>query len=290
MNHSTAKANVLLCVAALIWGTAFVAQKVGMEAIGPLWYSALRFALGLLIVLPLLLREKPSKKPLPRDWLTGVAIGMLLFTGINLQQFALLYTSLANTGFITGLYVVFVPVIGFFIGHRYGSGVWTGIGLAIAGLYFLSIRGTDAGLNINTGDLLTLISAVIWSLHVISLSGFGHCLPPIRLAVTQFATCSLLSMLLALTMEPISWHAVREAAVPLLYGGILSVGVGFTLQVIAQRHARATYSAVILSSEAIIAAIAGWLILNETLDARAIVGCALMLAGILLAQLAPQRI
>ncbi len=289
MNRQVAKANILLSIAALIWGSAFVAQKLGMENLGPFWYSALRFLLGTFVVAPLLWRERVAVALTPRDWATGIGIGLLLFSGISLQQVALQYTSLANSGFITGLYVVFVPVLGLFFGQRYGFGVWAGVALAVAGLYLLSIKGGPGGFEMNRGDMLTLISAVIWAVHVIALSGFGHCLPPVRLAVTQFATCALLSLLVAAWIEPISLPAIQAAAVPVLYGGILSVGVGFTIQVLAQRHARAAHSAIILSLEAVVAAIAGWLILNEALGVRAIAGCALMLTGTLLAQLAPSR-
>ncbi|MCL2309198.1 MAG: DMT family transporter [Proteobacteria bacterium] len=289
MNRQIVKANVLLSLAALIWGSTFAAQKLGMENLGPFWYTALRFLLGTLIVAPLLWRERVVSTLKPRDWATGVGIGLLLFSGINLQQVALQYTSLANSGFITGLYVVFVPVLGLFFGQRYGFGVWTGVTLAVIGLYLLSVKGDPYGLTMNRGDVLTLISAMIWAIHLIALSGFGHCLPPVRLAVTQFVTCAVLSLLVAACIEPISLPAIQAAAIPVLYGGVLSVGIGFTVQVLAQRHARAAHSAIILSLEAVVAAVVGWLILDETLGLRAIIGCTLMLAGALLAQLAPQR-
>lgn len=284
MNRQVVRANFMLFVAAAIWGSAFVAQKVGMDVIGPFWFTGLRFALGTLMIAPLLLVEKPARQIKRSDWMTGIGIGLLLFVGINLQQVALIYTTVANTGFITGLYVALVPVICLFSGHRYGAGVWVGVAMAIIGLYLLSVRGD---FQINPGDLLTMISAVFWAFQVIALSNSGHCLPPVRLAMTQFFTCVVLSVLVALFREPISFAIIGDAGIPLLYGGIMSVGFGFTIQVIAQRYAHAAHSAIILSLESVVAAFTGWLVLNEALDARALIGCALMLAGTIVAQLSP---
>lgn len=284
MNRQVVRANILLFVAAVIWGSAFVAQKVGMEAIGPFWFTGLRFALGTVMIAPLLLIEKPARQLKRSDWMTGIGIGLLLFAGINLQQVALIYTTVANTGFITGLYVALVPVICLFSGHRYGAGVWVGVAMAITGLYLLSVRGD---FQINPGDLLTMLSAVFWAFQVIALSSSGHCLPPVRLAMTQFSTCVVLSVLVAVFREPISLAIIGDAGIPLLYGGIMSVGFGFTIQVVAQRYAHAAHSAIILSLESVVAAVTGWLVLNEALDARALIGCALMLAGTIVAQLSP---
>lgn len=282
MNQQTVRANLLLLLAAIIWGSTFVAQKIGMGAIGPFWFSAIRFSLGLLVILPLVRRERCEQPPKLKHYLIGICVGLLLFVGINLQQVGLQFTSLANAGFITGTSVVLVPLIGLLLGHRYRLNVWCGVGLSIIGLYLISVK---AGVAINPGDLLMLVGALVWALHVISLSGFGHALPPVRLALTQFTTCAVLSGLVALFTEPISLAGVQTAAIPLLYGGIMSVGIAFTIQVIAQRHAKAAHSAVILSLEAVVAALAGWVILHEALDERAIFGCALMLAGTIMAQL-----
>lgn len=284
MNGQIARANLLLLFSAAIWGSAFVAQKVGMESMGPFWFTALRFIIGTLVVVPLLLWEKPVRPLTARDWITGIGIGLLLFAGINLQQVALLYTSVTNSGFITGLYVVLVPIISLAFGYRYGIGVWVGVVMAMAGLYLLSIRGD---FSVNPGDMLTLISAGFWAFQVMALSSSGHCLPPIRLAVTQFATCAVLSLLIAVFVEPISFQAISDTAIPLLYGSIMSVGFGFTLQVLAQRHAHAAHSAIILSLESVFAALAGWFFMGDLIDGRILVGCALMLGGTLLAQLSP---
>lgn len=308
MFSQTIRANLLLLCAAAIWGSTFVAQKTAMEHIGPLWYTGLRFLLGLIVILPLLWLEKPARNLTWSDWRIGIGIGLLLFAGINLQQVALIFTSVTNAGFITGLYVVLVPIICTFAGHRYGGGVWLGVGMAVAGLYLLSVHGA---LEVNFGDVLTLASAFFWAFQVIALSSSGgHGLPPVRLAAAQFATCALLTLVLATILQlteslmaargissaalatvtgPISFAAIGEAGFALLYGGIMSVGFGFTIQVLAQRHAPAAHSAIILSLESVFAALTGWLVLGDILDARVLTGCALMLGGTLLAQLSPSR-
>lgn len=286
MNSQTVRANLLLLFSAAIWGSTFVAQKTAMQYIGPFWYTGLRFLLGMLVILPLLHFEKPQHSLSSRDWLTGIGIGLLLFAGINLQQVALMFTSVTNSGFITGLYVVLVPVICAFAGHRYGGGVWVGVIMAVGGLYLLSVHGA---LEVNFGDILTLASAFFWAFQVIALSSSGHCLPPVRLAATQFATCTVLSLGIAVFIEPVSFSAIGDAGFALLYGGILSVGFGFTMQVMAQRYAPAAHSAIILSLESVFAALTGWAVLGDILDARVLTGCALMLGGTVLAQLSPTR-
>lgn len=285
MRTKTVQANLLLLLAATIWGTAFVAQKAAMEHIAPIWFSGLRFALGAVVILPLVLREKPRKPVRLEDYAVGVGIGLFLCVGINLQQIALQYTTVANSGFITGLYVVLVPLFSLFHGQRYGIGMWCGAILAAVGLYFLSVK---EGLDINFGDLLILISAVLWAFQVIALSSYGMRLPPMRLAMAQFVTCAVLSTLVAAFREPIAWTDIQGAGGALLYCGVLSVGVAFTLQVVAQRYARAAHAAIILSLEAIIAALAGWVAFGEMLDSRAMFGGALMIVGTLLAQLSPK--
>ena len=278
--------NLLLLIAAIIWGCAFVPQKIGMSSIGPFWFTGIRFALGTLLILPLVFFENNTRTLSWKDWSAGIVIGLILFGGINLQQIALKYATVANTGFITGLYVALVPILCSFFGHRYSSGVWTGIVMATAGLYLLSIHGS---FDINPGDLLTLASAFFWAFQLIALSTFGHRLPSIRLALVQSGTCAVLSLAIAVVSEPISLDSVSNAGIPLFYGSVLSVAIGFTLQILAQRHIKATHSAIILSIEAVFAAFAGWLILNETLTLKASIGCALILTGTLLAQLSPEK-
>ncbi|UZJ59497.1 DMT family transporter [Pseudomonas sp. KU26590] len=289
-NHAL-RADLLMLLTALIWGTGFVAQTAGMDHIGPYLFSGLRFALGSLCLVPLILRNaKTARTPEPllnRGMLrAGVIMGLALALGINLQQVGLLFTSVTNAGFITGLYVIVVPLLGLLLGHKTGLGTWLGCLLAVVGMCLLSIGDN---FHVASGDWLQLIGAFVWGGHVVLVSLFASRHDPIRLAFLQFATCSVVSLLLAVLLEPIALNAIIDAGPALLYGGIVAVGVGYTLQVVAQKHAIASHAAIILSLEAVFAAIAGAWVLGEALQLRGYIGCALMLAGMLLAQLWPKK-
>jgi drug/metabolite transporter (DMT)-like permease len=280
-----------MLLTAMIWGSGFVAQTAGMDHIGPYLYSGLRFALGSLCLLPLILRRSPSV-PAPEPLLTrgllqgGVIMGIALALGINLQQVGLLFTSVTNSGFITGLYVIVVPLLGLLLGHKTGMGTWIGCLLAVVGMFMLSVGDN---FQVASGDWLQLIGAFVWGGHVILVGLFASRHDPIRLAFLQFVTCSVVSLVLALIFEPIALPSIIAAGPALLYGGVVAVGIGYTLQVVAQKHAIASHAAIILSLEAVFAAIAGAWILGEALQMRGYLGCALMLAGMLLAQLWPKR-
>ena len=289
-NHAL-RADLLMLLTALIWGTGFVAQTAGMDHIGPYLFSGLRFALGSLCLMPLILRNaKTARVPEPllnRGMLrAGIIMGLALALGINLQQVGLLFTSVTNSGFITGLYVIVVPLLGLLLGHKTGLGTWLGCLLAVVGMCLLSIGDN---FHVASGDWLQLIGAFVWGGHVVLVSLFASRHDPIRLAFLQFATCSVVSLLLAVLFEPIALNAIIDAGPALLYGGIVAVGVGYTLQVVAQKHAIASHAAIILSLEAVFAAIAGAWILGEALQLRGYIGCGLMLAGMLLAQLWPKK-
>lgn len=289
-NHAL-RADLLMLLTALIWGTGFVAQTAGMDHIGPYLFSGLRFALGSLCLVPLILRNaKKARAPEPllnRGMLrAGIIMGLALALGINLQQVGLLFTSVTNAGFITGLYVIVVPLLGLLLGHKTGLGTWLGCLLAVVGMCLLSIGDN---FHVASGDWLQLIGAFVWGGHVVLVSLFASRHDPIRLAFLQFATCSVVSLLLAVLFEPIALDAIIAAGPALLYGGIVAVGVGYTLQVVAQKHAIASHAAIILSLEAVFAAIAGAWILGEALQLRGYIGCGLMLAGMLLAQLWPKK-
>ena len=289
MRSQALRADILMLITAAIWGAAFVAQRLGMDAIGPFLYTGLRFTLGALILLPLLLiLPKPAvKRPLNRGMLLGgLLMGLALTLGINLQQVGLLFTSVTNSGFITGLYVIIVPLLGLFLGHRTGLGTWMGACLAVLGMFLLSV---GEGFQVASGDWLQLAGACVWGVHVLLVGFFASRYDPIRLAILQFAVCALFSLILALVFEEIKLGAILAAGSAILYGGVIAVAIGYTLQVVAQRHAIASHAAIILSLEAVFAAIAGALMLDESLHARGYIGCALMLAGMLIAQLWPQK-
>jgi drug/metabolite transporter (DMT)-like permease len=291
MDTRTVRADVLLLLTATIWGFAFVAQRVGMEYVGPFTFNGVRFALGSLSLIPLLfvLDRRPTKArrllpPMATASLLqrGGLAGLFLFAGASLQQVGLVYTTAGNAGFITGLYVVIVPIMGLALRQRTNLGTWLGAFLAAAGLYFLSIT---AQFTIAWGDLLELIGAFFWAAHVLIIGWLSPRMDALKLAITQFAACSLLSLLTALAIETITLEGLRQATIPILYGGLGSVGVAYTLQVVAQKEAPPAHAAIFLSLEAVFAAVGGWLLLSEILTARAIFGCGLMLAGMLLSQL-----
>lgn len=291
MHRDTIKSDLLLLLAAVIWGFAFVAQRVGMDYIGPFAFNGIRFALGALSLLPLavfnrqqpLSTTRPAFKSRAAFLYGGLLAGTVLFAGASLQQVGLIYTTAGKAGFITGLYVVIVPILGLLGRQRTDAGTWLGALLAVWGLYLLSIK--SASLSISAGDLLEIIGAVFWAVHVIVIGWLSPRTDTVRLAITQFAVCSLLSLATAFVIETVSLGAIRLAAIPILYGGLLSVGVAYTLQVVVQRRAHPSHAAIILSLEAAFAALGGWVILDETLSLRAGAGCALMMGGMLLSQL-----
>lgn len=280
-------------VAAIIWGSAFVAQRVGMNYVGPLTFNGVRFALGAMVLLPLARRgdqqprEEGSTQRTRVMWPVlwgGVLAGLMLFSGATLQQVGLVYTTAGKAGFITGLYVIIVPLMGLFLGHWPGWGGWVGACLATLGLYLLSV--TEAW-SFAPGDLWELFGAFFWAAHVLTLGWLSPRIDRIKLACTQYVVCSLLSLLGAGFTETITLDGIREAIVPILYGGVLSVGIAYTLQVVAQRHAPPAHAAIILSLEAVFAALAGRLVLGEILPIRGLIGCLLMFAGMLSALLWP---
>ena len=227
MKSHALRADILMLVTAMIGGVSFVAQRLGMDAIGPFLYTGLRFALGALMLLPLLAwSARLGAQPFNRGLLlAGLAIGTALTLGINLQQVGLLFTSVTNSGFITGLYVIIVPLLGLLLGHRTGTGTWLGAALAVVGMAMLSI---GPGFKVASGDWLQLTGALVWGCHVLLVGLFASRYDAIRLAFLQFVTCSVVSMELALVFEEIHWDAIVQAGPALLYGGLLGVGTGFT--------------------------------------------------------------
>jgi drug/metabolite transporter (DMT)-like permease len=289
MKEGTLKADFLLVLTAMIWGFAFVAQRVGMDYIGPFTFNALRFALGslsLLLLIWLLQKRKPVETPTEKQnkpvLLWGIIAGGALFAGASFQQAGMVYTTAGKAGFITGLYVVIVPLLGLFWKQRPRLSTWLGAIMAAVGLYFLSITSE---FSISIGDLLVLISAFFWSGHVLLIGWLAPQTNSLKLAAAQFAVCSLFSLITALVIETISFSSIWQAIIPILYGGLCSVGIAYTLQIIAQRDAHPAHSAIIMSLEGLFAAIGGWLILGEVFSIRGLFGCALMLAGMLFSQI-----
>ena len=313
MNRKVVQADLMLLLTAVIWGFAFVAQRVGMEYLGPFTFNAVRFALGSLSLLPLIFvlnrkRDKaamadrvggaetthgvsgtrgadgPSRARRADGHLISgtLAAGSMLFIAASLQQIGIQFTTAGKAGFLTGLYVVLVPIIGALRGKSTGKATWVGAVLAVVGIYLLSAPEKFGA--VNKGDILVLIGAVFWSLHVLIIDHFAKRLDPLKLSAGQFAWCALFSLIVALFTEHITWAAMRQAALPILYGGLASVGVGYTLQVVAQRDAPPAHSAVLMCLEGAFATLGGVLLLSEQLTARTVAGSALMLVGMLATQ------
>jgi drug/metabolite transporter (DMT)-like permease len=282
------RSDFTLLLAAVIWGFAFVAQRVGMEYVGPFTFNGVRFTLGALVLVPFLLFGKkftpkdPSLITDKREIIIGViCTGILLFFGVSLQQVGLQTTTAGKAGFITGLYVVFVPLAGIFLGHKTNLYTWLGVIFSATGLYLLSIK---SGFRIEHGDLLVFGCAMVFTFHVLLIGWLSPRMNSFHLATGQFAICAFLNLLVAFLYEPVILRKIMEAGIPILYGGVLSVGIAYTLQVIAQKNAHPAYASIILSLEAVFAAIGGWMLLNESLSHRALAGCFLMMGGMIIVQ------
>ena len=280
------KADLLLLLTAAIWGFAFVAQRMGMDHMGPFTFNALRFSLGALSLLPLLIWQRRHRKsaaePLPKHTLAPILLtGLTLFAGASLQQIGLVGTSAGKAGLITGLYVILVPLMALLWGQRTHLAHWIGALLAVAGLYLLSVQGN---LSVSPYDLVVLAGAFAWAFHVHLIARYARVVGPLRLAIFQFAICGLLSAGGAVLFETIHLDTVMGGFWPVLYGAFLSVGVAYTLQVVAQRTADPTHAVVILSLEGAFATLGGWWILGEEFSMRVLLGCLLIITGTLVSQ------
>lgn len=291
------RGGAMLMLTALIWGTAFVAQSVGMDYLGPCAFTATRNFIGCVALLPVIalasrLRSgaqpeeaapAPGKKAL-FGW--GAACGLLLGGATLLQQAGMQTASAGKAGFLTALYIVIVPVLGIFLGRRPGLKVWIGVVLALVGAYLLSVKG---GAGIASGDLLVIASAVVFSLHILVIDSVPAGVDGVRLSCVQFLVAGVFALVLALFLESFTWRGILSAWVPLLYTGVVSSGVGYTLQILGQRTVNPTVASLILSLESVFAALAGWAILGQALSLRELFGCALVFVAVILAQLPSKK-
>lgn len=284
-------ANVLLMLVALIWGSAFVAQSQGMAHVGPVTFTAIRFLIGALVVAPLMWLEwqkleRRAQGLQKADGLRIAGLGSLLLAGAAMQQTGIVSTSVTNAGFLTALYVPLVPVLSWLVLRRLPHwSVWPGALACVAGAYLLS--GAQ-GLSVSSGDLWIIASTLPWALHVLLVGRIADRMSaPFLVAGGQFLVCGLLALGWALVCEPVNWAGLRGAAWTLAYTGVMSVGVAFTTQVVAQRYARATDAAIVLSAETLVAAMFGYLLMGDRLDAAGIAGCALIFFSMMGVQLLP---
>ncbi|OHD23211.1 MAG: hypothetical protein A2Y38_24125 [Spirochaetes bacterium GWB1_59_5] len=281
-DHSPAgRYETLLLITAAIWGTGFVAQRLGMQNLGPFSYNAARFLVGALALVPVLFFRKVTMTQLRAALPSGLAAGTVLAVAAGFQQSGLLYTSAGKAGFITGLYVVLVPIAAMILGRKTPPRTWIGAVCALGGLYILSFSSVSG---INRGDVLVLVSAFFWPVHILILDRWASTVDPLALACIQFAVCSALCWLGAFANEAPATADFLSGALPILYGGIFSIGIAYTLQAVAQSRAHPARAAIIMSLESAFAAIAGYFFLAERLGRRELAGCALMLVGMFVAQ------
>jgi drug/metabolite transporter (DMT)-like permease len=284
------RADLLMLLAALIWGCSFVAQRLSLATIGPFLFTGVRFLLGALVVALLShwLRPSAGQKPktrAPMPWASGTLLGALVALSICAQQIGLGYTKVANAGFISSMYVVIVPVLSLLLGQRLRLGIVLGALCAAAGLYYLS----GEHLTLSYGDGLELFGAAAISLQLMLLGTLTQKYDPLRLAMIQNIVCAVLCLCVACAVETIRIADIQRSALTIFYGGALSVGVGYAIQAVAQRDAVPAHAAIIFSMEGVFAAIAAWIIIGERLTSHAVLGCALVVLGCVLSQLLPGR-
>ncbi|RGF58925.1 DMT family transporter [Roseburia sp. AF02-12] len=286
------KSSLILLLTATIWGVAFVAQSVGMEYIGPFTFNAIRCVLGGLVLIPVILvlkkkketgaenQEKEDKKTL---WAGGIACGVILCIASNLQQFGIMEASVGKSGFFTALYIVMIPVIGIFIGKRPGIKLWFCVALAVVGMYLLCMK--DGSFTIERADIMLLLCALAFSFHILVVDYFSPKVGGVKMSCIQFFVCGVLSAVGMLFTETPDISNIQAAWLPLLYAGLLSCGVGYTLQIVGQKGINPVIASLIMSLESVISALAGWVILGQILSPKEILGCVLMFVAIIITQI-----
>jgi drug/metabolite transporter (DMT)-like permease len=320
MNKRALRADFLLLVTAAVWGFGFVAQRSGMEYVGPFTFNGIRFILGSLSLLPLILirnrgRRKGGSAQPGRFFRCSLTAGGCLFIAVTLQQLGIMFTTAGNAGFITGLYVVLTPIFGIFLGRKTGKATWIGAVATLAGLYFLSAAGHLD--KINPGDLITAVSAIFWAFHVLLIDALVKNIDPLVLSSGQFGVCGICSLVAAFILEPsvgslaellgpglaetglFAWQELPaliagitgngpglspDSLIPILYGGLASVGIAYTLQTVAQRDAPPAHATIILCLEGCFAALGGVILLAEPVGRWTLLGFVFMLCGMLITQ------
>lgn len=317
MNQFIVKQSCLLFLTAVIWGIAFVAQSAGMDYVEPFTFNAIRNIIGGTVLIPCIFWLNGRKKKVQKqnmqienahidnmqtegertnekqsenvkDLLTGgILCGILLCIASNFQQFGMQYTTVGKAGFVTALYIVIVPILGIFLHRKAGKKIWIGVVLALCGLYLLCMQGS---FRLQKGDLLVLLCAVSFSFHILVVDHFSAKVDGVKMACIQFFVCGILSAVGMLLFETPRMDLIFTAWLPILYAGMLSSGVGYTLQIVGQKGMNPTIASLILSMESVVSVLAGWLLLKERLNGKEILGCVLMFAAIILAQLPDKQL
>ncbi|WP_394231748.1 DMT family transporter [Niallia oryzisoli] len=295
MKDTSMRGELLLTITAIIWGTSFVAQRVGMDYIGPFTFTATRFLIGTLSLIPIILIMGRLNKNKQKDHtrfgtkkdllIGGLACGVALFFGISFQQAGLVYTTAGKAGFITALYIVLVPLLGIFLHKKVSKRVWIGVALAVVGLYLLCIT---EGFKISKGDFIVLCGTVFWASHILIIDHFAPKVDGLKMSFIQFFVASILSLVAALSVETIKLSSILDSAGPILYTGIVVVGIAYTFQILGQKGTNPTVSAIILSMESVFAVLSGMVLLGESMALKEIIGCVIMFIAVIIAQL-PSR-
>lgn len=295
MSKLKVRNTILLFLTAFIWGVAFVAQSVGMDYVGPFTFNCVRSLIGGIVLIPCirLLRKNTQGKdgvsPKAEDrklLLTGgILCGILLAAATNFQQVGIAYTTVGKAGFITAFYIIIVPILGLFLKKKCPPTVWIGVVLALAGLYFLCITEE---LSVGKGDALIFVCAILFSVHILVIDHFTELVDGVKMSCIQFLVCGMITAVPMFLFEEPRISGIIAAGQPILYAGVLSCGVAYTLQIVGQKGMNPTVASLILSLESVISVLAGMVLLNQHLSTREILGCVLMFAAIILAQL-PQK-
>ena len=296
MKTGQLKNSLLLLLTSFIWGVAFVAQSVGGEAVGCFTFNGVRSLIGAFVLIPVIFfLDKQKKRELGEEkfleqkgdsktlLLGGICCGVMLCIASNFQQFGISFTTVGKAGFITAMYILIVPILGLFMKKKVGVKVWLGVVLATMGLYMLCM--TTESFSLSKGDFLVLICAGFFSLHILIIDYFSPKVDGVRMSCIQFFVCGLISTVIAFVFENPSMSAILSGWLPILYAGVLSCGVAYTLQIVGQKNMDPTVASLILSLESVFSVLAGWVILNQTLSMRELFGCVLMFLAIILAQL-----
>lgn len=289
------RSSAMLTLTALIWGVAFVAQSEGTNFVGGFTFNGCRFLIGGIVLIPciFLLRKvngeqwaKLSRAEQRRQRKTGivggVCCGVVICLASSLQQFGIAYTTVGKAGFITALYIVIVPLLGLFLKKKVGANIWISVVIAAAGMYLLCIT---EGFSIGKGDFLVFLCAIGFSLHILVIDYFSPKADGVVISCVQFFTAGIISCVLMFLFEKPTWDAVLSAWAPVLYAGVMSCGVAYTLQVVAQKHVEPTVASLIMSLESVFSVLAGWVLLGQVLTVKELIGCALVFGAIILAQI-----
>lgn len=279
----------MLLLTATIWGFAFVAQSMGMDHVGPFTFTALRSVIGGLVLLPVIIWLSPPAQNTPPKrsvWRGGILCGMLLFVAASLQQIGIQYTTVGKAGFITTFYIILVPLLSLRSGRKFHPFMWPTVMVALLGLYLLSI---NEAMHLEKGDAYILACSFVFALHIMVIDHFSPYVDGVRMSCIQFFVCGVLASLPMFLLESPQMVSIQAAWAPILYAGILSNGVAYTLQILGQKGVHPTLASLILSLESCIAVLGGWLFLREVLTSRELLGCALLFAAIIAAQLLPQQ-